>query len=41
VVIQADGEVPHRRVIHVMDLLSQSHISQIAFGVQPEAPASP
>jgi biopolymer transport protein TolR len=42
VVIQADGDVPHRRVIHVMDLLSQAHISQIAFGVQPEAaPASP
>ena len=32
-VIQADGEVPHWRVIHLMDLLSQSHISNIAFAV--------
>jgi biopolymer transport protein ExbD len=37
VVIQADGDVPHKRVIHVMDLLSQAQITQIAFGVQPEA----
>jgi biopolymer transport protein TolR len=38
-VIQADGEVPHRRVIHVMDLLSQARISNIAFAVEPqEAP---
>jgi biopolymer transport protein ExbD len=32
-VIQADGEVPHRRVIRVMDLLSQAHVSNIAFAV--------
>ena len=43
-VIQADGEVPHRRVIHVMDLLSQAHVSNIAFAVdvsnaEPGAPA--
>jgi biopolymer transport protein ExbD len=37
-VIQADGDVPHKRVIHVMDLLSQAHVTQIAFGVVPEAP---
>jgi len=37
-VIQADGEVPHKRVIHVMDLLSQAHVSQIAFAVVPETP---
>ncbi len=35
-VIQADGDVPHKRVIHVMDLLSQAHVTQIAFGVVPE-----
>jgi biopolymer transport protein ExbD len=35
-VIQADGEVPHRRVIHVMDLLSQARISNIAFAVEPQ-----
>jgi biopolymer transport protein ExbD len=32
-VIQADGEVPHKRVIHVMDLLSRAHVSNIAFAV--------
>ena len=32
-VIQADGEVPHWRVIHVMDLLSQAHVTNIAFAV--------
>lgn len=32
-VIQADGHVLHERVIHVMDLLSQADISQIAFAV--------
>jgi biopolymer transport protein TolR len=35
-VIQADGEVPHKRVIHVMDLLSQSHLTNIAFAVDPQ-----
>ena len=33
-VIQADGDVPHRRVIRVMDLLSQADVTRIAFGVQ-------
>jgi len=37
-VIQADGDVPHRRVIHVMDLLSQAHVSSIAFAVDLSAP---
>jgi biopolymer transport protein ExbD len=32
-VIQADGDVPHRRVIHFMDLLSQAHVANIAFAV--------
>jgi len=43
-VIQADGDVPHRRVIHVMDLLSQAHVTNIAFAVDssnsPEGPAA-
>lgn len=43
-VIQADGEVPHRRVIHLMDLLSQARIANIAFAVDasnaPEAAAA-
>jgi biopolymer transport protein ExbD len=37
-VIQADGQVLHERVIHVVDLLSQAGVSQIAFGVQLGAP---
>ena len=44
-VIQADGEVPHRRVIHVMDLLSQAHVNNIAFAVDlsnsPQGPTTP
>jgi len=37
-VLQADGQVLHERVIHVIDLLSQAGVSQIAFGVQLSAP---
>ena len=37
-VIRADGDVPHRRVVHIMDLLSQANITQIAFAIEPEAP---
>lgn len=33
-VIQADGAVAHRRVMHVMDLLRQANVSRVAFGVQ-------
>ena len=42
-VLQADGQVMHERVIHVVDLLSQAGVSQIAFGVQlgPPKPAAP
>jgi len=40
-VIQADGDVPHRRVIHVMDLLSQAHVSNIDFAVDLSAPQEP
>lgn len=32
-VIQADGKVFHERVVHVLDLLSQAGIGQIAFSV--------
>jgi biopolymer transport protein ExbD len=34
-VIHADGAVPHRRVVQVMDLLRRARVSRIAFGVQP------
>jgi biopolymer transport protein ExbD len=32
-VIQADGDVTHARVVHVMDLLSRAGVTQIAFAV--------
>jgi biopolymer transport protein ExbD len=38
-VIQADGDVPHRRIIHLMDLLAKADLSQIAFAVQMDANA--
>jgi len=37
-IIRADRAVVHGRVIHVMDLLRQAGISQIAFGVAAEPP---
>jgi biopolymer transport protein ExbD len=37
-VIKADGTVQHQRVIHVLDLLKQSGVTKIAFGVTPIAP---
>jgi biopolymer transport protein ExbD len=40
-IINADGAVPHRRVIHMLDLLKRSGITRIAFGAQPEEEASP
>jgi biopolymer transport protein TolR len=33
-VIKADGSVQHRRVMHVLDLLRQSGVSKIGFGVE-------
>jgi biopolymer transport protein ExbD len=36
-VLQADGSVPHRRVMHALDLLRQANIAKIAFGVVPPA----
>ncbi|HWA75020.1 MAG TPA: biopolymer transporter ExbD [Polyangiaceae bacterium] len=32
-IIRADGDVPHRRVIHVLDLLRQAGIARVGFGV--------
>ena len=34
-VIQADGEVPHRRIIHVLDQLKGAGITRVAFGALP------
>jgi biopolymer transport protein ExbD len=39
-VIQADGKVFHERVVHVLDLLSQAGIGQIAFSVLVVPPAA-
>lgn len=40
-VIKADAAVTHGRVIHVLDLLKQAHVSKIAFGVTPVSAAAP
>jgi biopolymer transport protein TolR len=34
-VIQADGAVPHRRIIHVLDLLRGAGLARVAFGALP------
>jgi biopolymer transport protein ExbD len=39
--IQADGVVPHRRVMHVLDLLKQAGVARIGFGVVPPDPPGP
>jgi biopolymer transport protein ExbD len=38
--IQADGAVPHRRVMHVLDLLKRAGVAKIGFGVLPVSSAS-
>ena len=35
-VIQADGEVSHRRVVHVLDQLKGAGITRVAFGALPD-----
>jgi biopolymer transport protein TolR len=40
-VIQADGDVSHRRVIHVLDVLKSAGINKIAFGALPEEVKGP
>jgi biopolymer transport protein ExbD len=34
-VIQADGDVPHRRVLHALDLLKGAGVTRVAFGALP------
>ena len=34
-VIQADGAVPHRRIVHVLDLLRGAGLARVAFGALP------
>jgi biopolymer transport protein ExbD len=40
-VISADGAVPHRRVLHTLDLLKQAGISHVAFGATPVDEGAP
>jgi biopolymer transport protein TolR len=40
-VIQADGSVPHRRVIHILDSMKRAGIAHVAFGALPEDEAAP
>jgi biopolymer transport protein ExbD len=37
-VVQADGTVPHARVMRALDVLRQAGLSRVAFGVQPGEP---
>jgi len=38
-VVQADGDVSHRRVLHTLDLLRQVGLTRVAFGVEAGPPA--
>jgi biopolymer transport protein ExbD len=40
-VVQADGAVPHRRVMHALDVLRQAGLSRVAFAVEKAAPVQP
>jgi biopolymer transport protein ExbD len=37
-VVQADGSVPHQRVMHALDILRQAGLSRVAFAVQKGEP---
>jgi biopolymer transport protein ExbD len=37
-VLQADGSVPHSRVMHTLDVLRQAGLTRVAFGVQQGPP---
>jgi biopolymer transport protein ExbD len=39
-VIQADGSVPHRRVLGILDTLKRAGLSKVAFGAEPEPEAT-
>lgn len=39
-VIQADGSVPHRRVISALDALKRAGVTRIAFGALPDGQAA-
>ena len=37
-VIQADGAVAHRRIVHILDLLRDAGVTRVAFGALPDEP---
>lgn len=37
-VINGDGDVPHRQMLHILDLLKQAGLTAIAFGAKPLEP---
>jgi biopolymer transport protein TolR len=39
-VIEAEGGVPHRRVVAILDALRSAGVAHIAFGALPEEPAA-
>jgi biopolymer transport protein TolR len=40
-VIQADGSIAHRRIVHVLDLLRGAGVNRVAFGALPVDEARP
>ena len=40
-VIHADGSLPHRRVMHALDLLREAGVTRIAFGALPAGEGRP
>lgn len=40
-VIDADGAVPHRRVMHILDALKRAGLARVAFGALPPEPDVP
>ena len=41
VILAADGDVPHRRVVQVMGLLRNAQIKEIGFAVVPDSGGHP
>jgi len=40
-IIDADGSVPHKRVLSALDILRQAGLSRVAFGASPTEPLAP
>lgn len=37
-IVDADGSVPHKRVLEALDILRQAGLSRVAFGARPSTP---